>query len=404
MSTNTRKYKQTAQKLKNKYSRESKINEQKLCGEESVAKKSIRIVLSIFVLLLVMICALLCISALLNSIHNTPNQLFGVFSIQSSSDVMSKEEIEIDNNTYPSGISNGDKLTFHKVNPRSLQKGDIIAFYTYTPSITVANTLQKSEVAPALPTQQLITPLPAFWGFSSSTVYTAAKNGATLNIRHVTKLLADESGKWWFQTQASQNASPDLWFIDEDYILGVNVPTTQYSTALGIVSFVYSVGGLIIIMLIPIAVIAGMCVQSDIYKKQLKTLELDVIEQKRKLTDKICVINKIGFRMDEPTKLKVLSQAQKSEMNTYISLLWRDGKKPQKAIEYAHKNKLKLYPTRKLCALNNECETRYQNGEDIDEISKHYLDTKTQIYEQKKNIKQKRKLAKSIVKSSKAKS
>ena len=58
---------------------------------------------------------------------------------------------------------------------------------------------------------------------------------------------------------------------------------------------------------------------------QIAKLELDCVEEKRKITDDICVKNKVGYQMSNKTKYKILAQATDENRNEYIKLLWKDG-------------------------------------------------------------------------------
>ena len=71
--------------------------------------------------------------------------------------------------------------------------------------------------------------------------------------------------------------------------------------------------GFIMILLVPVSLLVLSLVHSFAKDLQLSLLELDVVEEKRKLTDEVCIKNKIGYRMDKKTKYKVLCQASEDE-------------------------------------------------------------------------------------------
>ncbi len=390
--------KKTAIKLKQKYSRVSKLNEAKMCGEKSALSRFLSIFFSIVTLLLVLFCALFCVGAFLNSTHHTPDMLIGYSKIQLTTQNMSSKRIVLDGVIYDSGFYQDDQVPIHAVDPHSLKTGDVIAFIAYEKSIEESEKRHKTELnVPTNTTPKLTTNFGQMLGFYSSTIYSAAQNGGKITLSHVVKVFEDDNGKLWFQTKGSNSSEVDSGFVSEELILGIYVESSTCGGILNALSFIYSVSGLLLLMLLPVIVIFSIFFKADIKKSRLNSLEQDVVEQKRKLTDKICVKNQIGFRMNEPTKLKVLSQAQKSEEKRYVSLLWRDGHKPKAMKKYVHQNKLKLYPIKKLCKLNNECEELFFAGKDLNLIAKHYANEKQQILEQKKSIKQKLKFAKTII-------
>lgn len=117
---------------------------------------------------------------------------------------------------------------------------------------------------------------------------------------------------------------------------------------------------------------------------QRAKLELDVVEEKRKLTDEICVKNGIGFSMDKKTKYKVLAQADEGEKQTYISLLWKDGTAPTSIKKYYLRKRILLSGMEKLLNLNRECEKRLKDGEKPEKVAKYYLAEKEKITKEQK--------------------
>ena len=135
----------------------------------------------------------------------------------------------------------------------------------------------------------------------------------------------------------------------------------------------------------------------------LSLLELDVVEQKRKITDDICVKNKLGLYMDTMSKYKVLSQATKKEIPTYVRLLWPDGNEPYALNKYVHSKRLVLYPIKKLLSLNQICENKFKEGENIKKIASYYNEQRQIIRRKEQMIKNRLKMAHELIEERKAK-
>ena len=317
----------------------------------------------------VLCCAILCFSAFFNAINHTPSTLFGYSTLSIS-------------NLAVNDFASNDILTIKNVDPHTLKQGDIIAFYPSEKSNTEFFNVEKSEYTlPSDTETKFSSSFLQFIGFHSPAIYSTSQTGAKLTIGQVTNCFKDVQSKLWFKAQGLNSAEIAKLIVDENSIVGIYV-TNAPTLITTLIQFFSSITGLVLLILFPIVVIFGIFFQSDIKNIKLNKLEQDVIEQKIKLTDPICVKNEIGYRMPFSFKLKVLSQASQDELARYVSLLWRDGYKPSAVRKYVHKNQTKLSPIRKLCALNNECEARFRSGEDITQIAKYYLSQKNKINKQ----------------------
>ena len=135
---------------------------------------------------------------------------------------------------------------------------------------------------------------------------------------------------------------------------------------------------------------------------ELAKLEYDVVEEKRKLTEDICVENKIGFRMSEETKYKVLAVAPPDEKLLYITLLWEDADYNHNSLKkYYLRKQLYLRPITKLRNINRACEQMFKDGVDPYKIAKYYTTGKKQIQKEQEAYK---KRIKALRKATKAKS
>ena len=163
--------------------------------------------------------------------------------------------------------------------------------------------------------------------------------------------------------------------------------------------------GLVATILVPLLLVGLLILLDVIRNAYLAKLELDVVEEKRKITDESCVKQNVGYRISNKTKYKVLAQAEDDEKLLYLSLLWKDGTAPNALKKYCLQKQIYLHPVKQLLLLNRECEQMYKNGVDMEEIASHYSINKAKIEEKEKatnkRIRLMRKHYRQIVKKSK---
>ena len=387
-----------SKKLTSKYGRKTSVDETKYLNQKTKAQQAWEIVTWVIVGIILAFCVMVCLGTFVNAIKKAPKSMFGFSTLQVVSGSMTADSIEIKGQTYPSGFNIGDKLVIRMVDTKSLRIGDKIAFFAYPENYVKYHSLNKQEITlPDTPTRYKTT-FGQFWGFHTSEIYEASGRGAMLVFHHITNIYEDQNGKYWFKTQGSANATKDIWFISEEMVLGIYDESKMGQFILGVIDFTSSKTGFMLLLLIPILSIVAILVQSIGKHLYLSMLELDVVEQKRKLTDDVCVKHEVGYFMDTPTKYKVLSQASKKEIPTYVSLLWKDGEEPYALNKYVKKKHLVLYPIKKLLTLNQICEAHYNEGEEIKKIASFYDDEKHLIKSREKVIKKRIKLAHKLVK------
>lgn len=393
-----------SRKLKRKYSRRSYLNEEKMLKHNGPVAKTFSIIFTVITVLITLFSVIVCLSTLINSSNKNPNSLFGRSALQVSSGSMTAPSITIDGKEYESGFNIGDKITVCPVDPHTLKPGDKIAFYAYQKNYLQYHSLTKHEiyVSPDLQPKAKLQ-FCHYFGFHTPEIVQAGKDGGMLTFHHITNVYEDQNHKLWFKTQGSANAEKDSWFISEEMILGIYDDSSFGKSVLGVIDFLGKDIGFIIFLLVPIALIIAILLHSVILDLQLSLLELDVVEQKRKLTDEICVKYKVGFRMDTKTKYKVLQQAEENEKQRYVELLWPDGTEPDAMKKYVTKRKVMFLPIKKLLKVNQICEARFNAGEDIKEIAKYYAAEKAKIKQEERMLENKLKTIHKMLKEKKRK-
>ncbi|MBQ3047731.1 MAG: hypothetical protein IJD48_01805 [Clostridia bacterium] len=391
--------KRTAKKLKSKYSKKRTINEKYLKKEKTKTQKVFSVISTITLAIVVTVCIALCISITIGNLTNVPPTFagYGFMKVQTGS--MTRETIRININgeikEFDSGLDIGETIVVHSVDTKSLKIGDKIAFYVYQPDYIKFKYLRPRKIGGQELEQinsqktKYNTTLPLFFGVQTDEIKQAAQTGATLVIHHIVEIYEEPSGLRWFGTRGSSNQSVDFWQVSERMVVGI-YDDTAFGQAMGtVLGFVTTLTGLMILVLIPMSVLISSIFKEALAAVCIAKLELDVVEEKRKITDDICVRNGVGFQMDEKTKYKVLVQAEEDEKLLYMSLLWKRGEAPRSIKKYYLRKELMLRPTKRLLLVNRECEKMFNEGVDVKKIAKYYNEEKESIQKEEREIRKK---------------
>ena len=316
-----------------------------------------------------------------------------------------------------SGFDIGDTIVVRAVQPHTLRGGgyrvgDKIAFYEYSGydsnfDLESATLLTEDQYAPKV---QYDYSAKLLLGFRNDLMKEAAKANSRIIFHHIKDVYIDSAGKYWFKTYGSSNADPirvdegdtrethvqqeigspitmgvDTWYVSEDLVVGIYDDSGMAHVVSTVVGVISASGG-IILMLIPILLIAIVIILQCIKDIQMAKLEMAVVEEKKKLTDEICVLSDLGFRMDKDNKLKVLSQASEAEWDKYVSLLWKAGETPSFIKDYASTRRILLAPTIKMLQLNRTCEAGFKNGDDKFKLAEFYMKEREKLDLEQKNI------------------
>ena len=151
---------------------------------------------------------------------------------------------------------------------------------------------------------------PQLFGFANEDMKYAASRGCEIVFHHIIAVYEDPStGVRWFATKGSSNDAWDVGlYVKETLVVGVYDKTPFSTVVAGAITLVASSNG-ILLLLVPIVILAFFVIMQCLRDVQYAKLEYDVVEEKRKITDEICVKNNIGYRMNTQTKYKVLVQA-----------------------------------------------------------------------------------------------
>ena len=302
----------TAKKLENKYSKKRKINERILNHDDkkiNVFSSIVNIICGLFIFFVVLV-------------FLTPSMV-------------------------ASGFNVGDNVIVRAVNTDTLKEGDIIAFYYYFPSSVSIDEEDSSLVDTSnIKNTQYTLSFSNLFGIQNDSIKTAAKSGSSIVFHHIAEVY-ECNGTRWFKTYGSSNvedwSNPELyydsWKISEEYVVGIYDNSAVASFFAGIINGLSSSMGIFLAILIPFVIMGSFIALQFLKDIQILKLQLDVIEEKRKITDDICIRNNVGFSMDLKSKYKVLAQADDEHKNEYISLLWKDGTSPESIRKYCLRKK-----------------------------------------------------------------
>jgi len=363
----------TAEELHKKYNKQRKINE-KYLTKKTPAKKVLSIFLDIVCVLLLVVGFTVCFSIINTTIHGYMPNFAGFSNLVISSKSM-----------VASGYNVGDVVVVHSVDPASLNVGDKIAFYVYAPSYIRFNVSDATNVSNQTKKTKYTLSFKQLFGFQTEEVDNAVKYKSDIVFHHIREIYVDENDERWFKTYGSSNGSDDSWWINENYVVGIQDESVLARSVIGLVKLATKPYG-IAILAIPVGILVLGLVISFLKNIQIAKLELDCVEEKRKITDPICVKNNVGFQMDKKTKYKILAQAKDDEIEQYISLLWKDGKSPDSIKKYYLRKKVLINSNKELLNLNRECEKMFKQGKKPNKIAQHYLAEKQKIEDKYEGI------------------
>lgn len=371
--------KKTAKNLQRKYSQKRKINE-KFLKKKTPLQKTFSIVGDVLCALIVLIAGIICFSGINSRIQKICPTFAGYsnLTIQSGSMVAS-------------GFKIGDTVIVKTVNAKTLKSDDKIAFYVYSNDYNNFN-INSCKLINENPKTEYTTSFASFFGMQTKPIATAAKAQSKLVFHHIRSVYEDTQGKRWFKTYGSSNGSDDAWYISEDMVVGIYDNSGTGKIFSKVISVTNSKVGFLI-LLIPVALLAVIIVLESLRDIEKAKLELDCVEEKRKITDPLCVKNNIGFGMDTKTKYKILAQSTPQNRNEYISLLWKEGTAPANIRKYYSRKNILLTYDREMLKLNRECEQMFKDGVNSTKVAKYYHEKKATL-EQERIIKAKELLQK----------
>lgn len=370
-------------KLQKKYYKRRKIKE-KYIHKKSLAKKLVSVVFDIALVGVALICGLVCFCNISSRMQNLPPSIGGYMAMQVVSGSMRASGFEI-----------GDSVMIKSVDTDTLKEGDMIAFYVYAPSYQNFSQYRSTKIDPeTTPDLKYEVSVSSFLGLQNAEVQEAAKMNSRRVFHQIIGVYQDKEGVRWFETKGTSNASKDRWWVKETLVIGAYSDTKIASVMSVVINTMTSSIGTIVVLMIPLVIVAmfivGICMK-DVYSSML---ENEIVEEKRKLTDEICVKNKIGFNMNTKTKYKVLATAAPEDKMKYIELLWKDGNTPNAMKKYYLRKRMLIKPLEEKNALHRECEKLFEAGENPREIAKYFEEQEQKIEAKYARMKDKLKVIK----------
>ncbi len=372
------KLQKVALRLSKKYNKKRVINEN-LLKKPPLYRRIIRGVLSCANTVFISFCLIFVGITVYNKMNNMPASCAGYFSMQIASGSMEN-----------SGFYKGDTVIVRAVDTKTLHANDIIAFYANDSHI---NEKYLTEVENTNPVKSKLT-LSTFFGILSPEIKQVARSNKLLVFHHIQAVYEDANGTRYFKTYGSSNLVPktneiavDNWLINENMVVGCYDNSIGSQISARVINILTTPIALTIVLFIPVAYLIYVLLRNTLKNVQLAFLECDVVEEKRRLTDEICVKNGIGYRMSTKTKYKVLAQAPEGQKLEYVNLLWKTDNRPENIRKYYLRKGLILRPLQKLRDVNRNCEQMFKDGVKPTKIAKYYTEEKEKIQAEQKRYK-----------------
>lgn len=384
----------TAKSLHKKYNKKRKINEAKYSKPVKKWQRVVAGLSTAFTILLIMFTCCLTMAVVVSRFRHTVPTFAGYSVLQVISPSMTFDPEH--NKNYNGGIGDGfvpargfevgDTVVVRSVAADSLNVHDIIAFYV-NQSLSSRHSSRDLTSANQTGVQNRTNmTFGSFFGFQPKAQAEAGSAGCVVYFHEITAIEVDENGERWFTTHGYANGSNDAFFTNEKMVVGVYDPSAFGKVVSGVLNGLTDNPYLLItITLAPLFLLAAMISWGLVRDIVLAWIELDVVEEKRKLTDLICVRNNIGMNMDTKTKYKVLAQAQPEEKIQYISLLWRSGSVPENVRKYYLRKQYQVRFNQQLLELNRQCEQMLKDKVPMDKIAAYYTEGKQVIEANREN-------------------
>ncbi len=375
----------TAQKLQNKYSKKRNINE-KILKHRSKFLEIVSRILSVICIAIVIFSVLLFAGIINSFVQGVPSSFAGFSSMKVGSSSM-----------VASGFKKGDNVIAKSVNTKTLKEGCIIAFYNDRDVSEMFDVTAKRVDTKDIGDPEYQITFAKFFGTQNDAIKSASKKNRDI-IFHKIYEVYEIDGVRWFRTYGSSNFNSDgtqqidNWYVREDLVLGLYDNSFVAKNITWVLQLFSSSQGIIFALVIPLVLFGIIIFLQFLREIQVLKLQLDVVEEKRKIDDPICVKYQVGYRMDDKMKYKVLAQANDENKNEYISFLWKDGKASENIRKYCLRKKLYLKPVERLLEVNRICQERLSNGEDPSKVAKFYLEEKEKL--QKEQLDYERKFRK----------
>ncbi len=389
----------TAKKLKNKYSKRRPINE-KAIKARTPFQVFTSVVLNVLTCILVIFAGLVCISSVSSSINKVCPSFAGYSNFRIVSPSMVASGHKIGDTIIVRAVDTNTLKPWHYENGKFVP-GDKIAFYQ---SDAISNLAPNGLTAVSwenIGERKYKFEFNYLFGTKNAEMVKVAQNGCVIVFHHIFEVYEDENGVRWFKTYGSSNglnlqdtgnpadttASPDSWWVREDMIVGVydDAPFAIFMS--GIIGAFSSSGG-VFLLFIPVGLLVYLIIRESVRDVQMAKLELDCVEEKRKITDEICVKNGIGYKMSKKTKYKILVQADEKDRMNYISLMWRDNTVPREVKKYVLRKQALMRPTQRLLEVNRQCQQMFREGVDPQKIAKYYAEEKAKVEAEEAAIRQ----------------
>lgn len=372
-----KKLKKTARMLRKKYSTKRKINED-LLKPKSTLEKIFSGVFDVICSVLIILCIYMCYANISARVMKTNPTMLGYTNMRIASGSMRNSGHEI-----------GDVIMVRAVDTDSLKVGDKIAYYVSSTNTAKFHSIITTNISDSLSSNTTVykTDFQSVFGIPTEAIKKEAAKGSKQVFHHIIGIYEDSNGKRWFKTKGSSNPLVDDWIISEDTIIGIYDNSSVASFLAATLNTLSSMTGLIICIVVPLVLMAMMVVPSCVRDVQRAMLELDVVEEKRKLTDELCVRCGVGYEMDNETKFKVLACAPDDQKMEYISLLWREGTAPNSIKKFYLRKEINLKSIQKLRDVNRECEKMFKDNVPMTKIAKYYQTEKDKINKEQEEYK-----------------
>lgn len=241
------------------------------------------------------------------------------------------------------GFEIGDSVIIRKADTDKLRPGDIISFY-YFQDVSYDSRLDKQLITDFdnLPYKDI----DEIDYEQRKSREDAEKAKAKVYFHTIVEVYMAEDGVRFFKTKGSSNASADLFYTREDFVVGkyINTPNAVRD----VFKFFSSTIGMIILVIVPLTILICMQMLSLLEQVSVLMLEKKVLQKQVEYDTEECLSSNVATDMRNFDKLylyDIISDKKKDRLSEYM---WKHLEKSRsKKFRNVYKYSLKstsLYP------------------------------------------------------------
>lgn len=241
-----------------------------------------------------------------------------------------------------SGFYKNDLALIREVNELSLERGDIIAYYSMGAGIPyeVNNALRKGLYDQYYAPEGIATYNPdwvdSLLGRKNELTLQAGKNGARIYFHEIVDIRQDENGYLYFQTKGTSNPKEDVVWTRQDLVIGKYIETAPFLTDL--LTIFGSNLAIILLVLLPLAMVLFLLVIQLVDDIDSYGIEKRILKKGYRITHKDYRDKGVGYELSPKAKLQaIVNERTQMEKQEAFGLMYEKYNTPHWLLKHVKK-------------------------------------------------------------------